>query len=80
VLAEDPRISYALVFGSTARGTAHAASDLDVAMGLEPGLRLKALELGALIARLQSAAGRAIDVVILGEAPAAVAYRKFRDG
>jgi predicted nucleotidyltransferase len=29
VLAEDSSIAYALVFGSTARGTAHADSDLE---------------------------------------------------
>jgi uncharacterized protein len=80
VLAEDSRIAYALVFGSTARGTAHASSDLDVAVGLEPRVRLGALELGNLISRLERASGRPVDVVVVDEAPPAIAYRVFRDG
>ena len=80
VLAEDPRIAYALVFGSNARGTAHAGSDLDIAVGLESRTRLRALDLGDLIARLESASGHSVDVVVVDEAPPAVAYRVFRDG
>jgi hypothetical protein len=81
VLAEDPRIEYALVFGSSARGTAHEGSDLDIAVGLvEPRTRLGALELGDLIALSERASGRAVDIVVVDEAPPAVAYRVFRDG
>lgn len=80
VLAEDPRIGYALVFGSSARGTAHENSDLDIAIGLESCMPLDALELGALIARLEAASGRLVDIVVVDEAPPAVAYRAFRDG
>ena len=80
VLAEDPRIAYALVFGSNARGTAHAGSDLDIAVGLESRTRLRALDLGGLVARLERASGHSVDVVVVDEAPAAVAYRVFRDG
>lgn len=80
VLAEDARIQYALVFGSTARGTAHRASDIDIAVGLAERTRLSALELGDLVARLESAAGRPVDVVTLDEAPASLAYRIFKDG
>jgi predicted nucleotidyltransferase len=32
-LSDDSRIAYALVFGSIARGTSHALSDVDVAIG-----------------------------------------------
>lgn len=35
VFDDEPRIAYALVYGSVARNTAHAGSDLDVAVGLE---------------------------------------------
>lgn len=80
VLADDPRIHYVLVFGSSARGTAHASSDLDIAVGLGQGTRLGALDLGDLIARLEQASGRSVDVVVVDEAPPAVAYRIFRDG
>ncbi|HEX5054740.1 MAG TPA: nucleotidyltransferase domain-containing protein [Planctomycetota bacterium] len=78
VLETDARVSYALVFGSSARGTDHAGSDLDVAIGLAQPL--SALELGALISRLESATGRAVDLTLLGEAPPGLAYRVFRDG
>lgn len=37
VLAADPRIAYALLFGSVARGTETSFSDVDVAIGLTPG-------------------------------------------
>lgn len=80
VLAEDPRIAYALVFGSSARGAAGPHSDVDVAVGLAPGLRLTALELGELASRLEAAAGKPVDLVLLEEAPPGLAYRVFRDG
>ena len=80
LLAEDARVAYALLFGSRARGTAHAGSDLDVAIGLEPNTRLSALELGELIARLEQASGCSVDIVLIDEAPSPVAYRIFRDG
>ena len=80
VLAGDPRIDYALVFGSSARGRAHVRSDLDVAVGLASSARLRALDLGNLIADLERASGCTVDVVVIDEAPPAVAYRAFRDG
>lgn len=80
VLAEDPRIAYALVFGSNARGTAHAGSDLDIAIGLESDTHLSALDLGELISRLERASGRQVDIVLMDQAPPPVAYRAFRDG
>jgi hypothetical protein len=63
-----------------ARGSVHAHSDVDVAIGLRKGSRLTALELGALISRLEAVARKPIDVVLLEEAPPALAYRVFRDG
>ncbi len=81
VLARDPRIAYALLFGSTARGSAHHASDLDIAIGLEPDTaRLTPSELGGLTADLESASGRRVDIVLLDEASPPLAYRVFRDG
>jgi len=79
VLRRDRRIQYALVFGSFARGTNHAGSDLDVAIGglTEP---MDALALGDLISRLESATRRTVDLVSLDEAPPGLAYRVFRDG
>src|SRR5262245_43687651 len=80
VLAGDGRVAYALLFGSTARGGAHAGSDLDIAVGLMPGTRFLAGDVGDLVSRLESVAGRSVDIVILDEAPPAIAYRIFRDG
>lgn len=79
-LSRDPRIAYALIFGSAARGSSHADSDVDVAIGLHAGATLDARDLGALVADLERAAGRTIDLVLLHEAPPALAYRVFRDG
>jgi hypothetical protein len=80
VLEQDPRIVYALVFGSEARSAGGAHSDVDVAIGLAAGASFTSLELGALLSRLEEAAGRAVDLVLLDEAPPGLAYRVFRDG
>jgi predicted nucleotidyltransferase len=79
-LAEESRVAYAIVFGSAARGSAGAHSDLDVAIGLADGARLGAREVGALAARLEAAARAPVDLVLLDEAPPGLAYRVFRDG
>jgi predicted nucleotidyltransferase len=80
VLDADPRIAYAVAFGSSATGSAHASSDVDVAIGLVEGRHLDVLDLGALTARLEAAAGRPVDLILLDEAPPGLAYRVFRDG
>jgi predicted nucleotidyltransferase len=80
VLGRDSRIAYALLFGSAARNSSHAGSDLDVAVGLVPDSSLSAGEVGALIADLERASGRTVDLAFLHEAPPALAYRIFRDG
>lgn len=79
-LADDPRVDYALLFGSSARGSAHPGSDLDVAVGMGSRARLEPRDIGDLVSRLEHAAGRPVDVLLLEEAPPAVAYRVFRDG
>lgn len=80
VLEAESGISYALLFGSSARGTAHAESDADVAIELRPGAGRDVRALGGLAARLESVLGRPIDLVLLDEAPVALAYRIFREG
>jgi len=80
VLRADARIAYALVFGSTARGTAHPRSDVDVAVGLDPAASMGLADLGALVSTLEEAAGQPVDLVLLDEAPPGLAYRIFRDG
>jgi predicted nucleotidyltransferase len=80
ILADDGRVAYALLFGSSARGPTHSGSDLDLALGLAPRVRLSAADIGDLASRLESAAGKPVDILILDEAPPAIAYRVFRDG
>ena len=80
VLLDDPRVEFALLFGSGARGTAHSGSDLDIAIGLKHDTNLTAMELGDLVSRLERAAARAVDLLVLNDAPSPVVYRVFRDG
>jgi predicted nucleotidyltransferase len=80
ILEDDSRIAYALLFGSSARDRTHPGSDVDIAVGLAPGARFSAREVGDLVSRLESAVGRAVDLIVLNEAPPALAYRVFRDG
>ena len=80
VLAADPRITYALLFGSRGRDAAHESSDVDLAVGLADGTSLSAMEIGELVSRLERAAGAPVDLVLLDEARPGVAYRVFRDG
>ena len=80
VLASEPGVAYALVFGSAARETLRPDSDVDVAIELRSGAPRNVLALGTLAARLESAVGRRVDLVLLDEAPPPLAYRVFRDG
>ena len=80
ILQDEPALAYALLFGSNARGTERVDSDADIAIELEPGASRDVQTLGSLVARLSSAAGRAVDLVLLDEAAAPLAYRIFRDG
>jgi predicted nucleotidyltransferase len=79
-LEADPRIAYAILFGSRGRGSAHGGSDTDLAVGLARGARLSVMELGDLLSRLEAAAEGPVDVVLLDEAGPGLAYRVFRDG
>jgi len=80
ILRAEPRIGYAVLFGSVARGTSHTASDIDVAIGVAADVAFDHRALGRLVTRLESAAGRPVDVVVVREAPCPLAFRIFRDG
>jgi len=80
VLEAEPDVAYALLFGSSARGTGHTGSDADIAIELRAGAARDVGSLGILAARLEAAIARPIDLVLLDEAPAPLAYRVFRDG
>ena len=69
------------LFGSTARGTARAGSDLDVAvlLGREPPPTLAGS--GARLAgELERHLGRPVDLVLLNRAPVDLIHRVLRDG
>ncbi len=80
VLESEPDVACALLFGSSTQGTARAGSDADIAVELRPGAPRDVRTLGALTARLEAAISRPVDLVLLDEAPAPLAYRIFRDG
>ena len=80
VLDREPDLLYAVVFGSAARGESRSDSDVDVAIELRSGAARDVNVIGRLTARLESAAGRPIDLVLMDEAPPPLAYRVFRDG
>jgi predicted nucleotidyltransferase len=80
VLEADARIAYALVFGSAAREDGRPARDLDLAVGLTGGTRLSVRDLGDLLSRLEKAAGKPVDLVLMQEAPPGLAYRVFAGG
>jgi predicted nucleotidyltransferase len=69
------------VYGSVARGEAHGASDVDVAVlyAQEPPPTLAGLglELGSTLERLL---GKPVDLVILNRAPLDLIHRVLRDG
>ena len=78
MLEADPRIAYALLFGSTARQSRHAHSDLDIAIGTTEPVAARAV--GEWTALLEQASGCPVHLVSLNEAPPGLAYRIFRDG
>ena len=79
-LEAEPDVANALLFGSRARGSERPDSDVDVAVELIPGAPRNVRALGGLAARLESATGHSIGLVLLDEAPPPLAYRIFRDG
>jgi predicted nucleotidyltransferase len=79
-LEADVRIAYALVFGTTVTRDEASARDLDVAVGLLRGTSLSVRDVGDLVSRLEKAAGKPVDLVLMDEAPPGLAYRIFAGG
>ena len=71
-----PGLRLAVLFGSSARGEAHADSDLDVGVLLAPGADSES----ALQVALARATGRGVDVVRLDRAPPLLRFEIARDG
>jgi predicted nucleotidyltransferase len=83
VLEAAPSVAAAWVFGSVARGEARDDSDLDVAVLLRDpraDLLTHRRELMDLAARLEQAAGRAVDIVVLGLHDPILADRVLSEG
>jgi predicted nucleotidyltransferase len=80
-LESEPAVIAAWLFGSEARGTATAASDVDVAIltGAPPPRTLEELPLD-LEADLETATGRRVQVVVIDRAAADLVHRVLRDG
>ena len=82
-LRERPEVLEAYLFGSQARGDAHAESDVDVAVYVERGATGDPAfgYMAELATVLASALGQeCVDVVVLNEAPPLLYHRVLRDG
>lgn len=78
VLARGPRLRFAILFGSRARGNARGDSDVDLAIA--PEQPLSEAQESALAVDLERAAGMPVDLVIVDRAPQALKWRIARDG
>lgn len=80
---EHEEISFAILFGSIAKGISNKMSDVDIAVMLDPNFN-KPFQFGyqaELITDLISVLGRNdVDVIILNEAPAALKHEVLRYG
>ncbi len=72
-----PAVRLAVTFGSTARSEAHANSDLDLGLLLEPNTLASRQEAEVAAGR---AARRRVDIVHLDEAPSLLRFEIARDG
>ena len=79
--AESGGIIAAYLFGSVARGTANARSDVDVAAlyAVAPPATLEGLPLD-LDSRIGKLVGRPAQVILLNTAPVGLIHRVLRDG
>lgn len=78
VLAREPRLKFAILFGSQARCTARPDSDIDIAIASTA--ELSSQEEGQLATDLELAAGRPVDLVRITDATPALRWRIARDG
>ena len=70
-----PDVRLAVLFGSTARGTARRASDLDIGVSVPETSDLMALRVA-----VQRATSQQVDVIRLEEAPPHLRFQIARDG
>lgn len=77
-LAARPEVTFAILFGSAARGELTPASDVDVAVTLREGIA--AWDLGGLAVDLETAAGRPVDLVVLNRVKGALLRHEIAGG
>jgi len=82
MLLDDEPVSFAYLFGSMARGRAHAKSDVDIAVYLDPELdKLGRFDLRLrLTDKLAAHLVKDVDVVDLAAAPLSLRHYIMRDG
>ena len=80
-LGADPNIAVVYLFGSRARGQAHAASDVDLGILYRVAPKSTLLEQPfELQAELSDVLGMPADIVVMNTAPADLVHRVLRDG
>lgn len=72
-----PEVRLAVLFGSTARGTATRRSDVDLGLSVAPDTSAVRFKVER---ELERAAGRSLHVVFLGEAPPLLRFEISKDG
>ena len=68
----DPRIMMAFLFGSYAAGTAHANSDLDIAVYLQEPYCFNDVQ--NLWSRIEKISGKEVDLIVLNTAPPSICW------
>jgi predicted nucleotidyltransferase len=80
-LGADPNVAAVYLFGSQARGTARAGSDVDLGILYRTAPKSTLLDQPfELMAQLASALGEPIDIVVMNTAPVDLVHRILRDG
>jgi predicted nucleotidyltransferase len=80
-LGVDPNVAAVYLFGSQARGVAHAGSDVDLGVLYRVAPRSTLLDQPfELQTQLASALGKPVDIVVMNTAPVDLVHRVLRDG
>ena len=79
-LAADPRIKFAYLFGSTARGSAGPLSDLDIAVFLDCRFDLFSCRLKIMESLARAIKTERFDLVVLNDATPLLCHEAIKDG
>lgn len=80
VVATREEIAFAVVFGSAAEDRLGPTSDVDIAVRFEPGRAPEGWEFGGVVAALESAVGRRVDLVDLARVSSTVLRMEIGKG